>query len=77
MDHLRHQKYNNKRLKDNFKIINIFINDMDKFEIKELKKRRTFTKNTWYDWYGWLINYIAEAIQKTVGGIKEQIMSLL
>ena len=50
---------------------------MDKFEIKELKKKITFTKNTWYDWYDWLINYIAEAIQKTVGGVKDQIMSLL
>ena len=46
MDHLTHQKYNNKRLENNFKSINISINDMDKFEKKELTKKRTFTKNT-------------------------------
>ena len=45
MDNLRHQKYKNKRLQNNFKIINISINDMDKFEKKELAKKRTFTKN--------------------------------
>ena len=25
---------------------------------KELTKQRTFTKNTWYDWYDCLIIYI-------------------
>ena len=49
MDNLRHQKYKNKRLQNNFKIINISINDMDKFEKKELAKKRTFTKNTCCD----------------------------
>ena len=44
MDHLRHQKYKNKRLQNNFKLINISINYMDKFEKKELTKKRTFTK---------------------------------
>ena len=65
MDHLRHQKYKNKQLKNSalelendFKSINISINDMDKFEKKELTKKRTFTKNTWWDWYDWLINYV-------------------
>ena len=51
MDHLRHQKYKNKRSKHNFKIINISINDMHKFENEELTNKRTFTKNTWYGWY--------------------------
>ena len=58
MDHLRHQKYKNKQLKNsilelenNFKPINISINDMNKFEKKELTKKRAFTKNNWYDWY--------------------------
>ena len=46
MDHLRHQKYKNKWLENNFKPINISINDMDKFEKKELTKKRTFTKKT-------------------------------
>ena len=39
MDHVRHQKYKNKQLKNStleldneFKLINISINDMDKFE---------------------------------------------
>ena len=56
---LRHQKYKNKRLnnaqvlkvknstlelENDFKLINISINDMDKFEKKELTKKRTFTK---------------------------------
>ena len=44
MDHLRHQKYKNKRLENNFKPIHISINDMDEFEKKELTKKRTFTK---------------------------------
>ena len=56
---LRHQKYKNKRLnnaqvlkvknstlelENDFKLINISINDMDKFEKKELTKKRRFTK---------------------------------
>ena len=43
---------------------------------KELAKKRTFTKNTWYDWYDWLINYIPDPIIKSVGGVKDEIMSL-
>ena len=62
MDHLRHEKYKNKRLENNFKLINISINDMNKFEKKELTKKRTCTKNTWYDWYDWLISYIPESV---------------
>ena len=55
MDYLRHQKYKNKQLKNstietenNYKSISISINDMDKFEKKELAKKTTFTKNNWY-----------------------------
>ena len=44
---------------------------------KELVKKRTFTKNTWYDWYNWLINYIPEPIKTTMDGVKDQIISLL
>ena len=59
MDHLRHQKYKDKQLKNsslelenNFKPINISTNNMDKFEkIKELTKNRTLAKNTWFNWY--------------------------
>ena len=56
MDHLRYQKYKNKRLENIFKRINISINDLFKFVKKEL------TKSTLYDWYDWLINYIPETI---------------
>ena len=42
---------------------------------KELTKKRPFTKNIWYDWDNWLINYISEAIKKTLGRVKNQIMS--
>ena len=37
---------------------------MDNFKKKELIKKGTFTKSTWYDWYDWLINYIPEPIKK-------------
>ena len=50
------------------KLIIASIDDMDKFEKKEMKKIRP-VKNTWYDW---LINYIPEAIRKRVGGFKDK-----
>ena len=34
MDYLRHQKYKTEQLENNFKSINISMNDMDKFEKK-------------------------------------------
>ena len=34
MDYFRHQKYKNKQLTNNFRSINISINEMDKFEKK-------------------------------------------
>ena len=43
------------------------IDDLDKFEEKEIKKEKP-TKNTWYDW---LSNYIPKPIRKSVGGFKE------
>ena len=49
--------YSSLELGKDFKPINISINDVDKFE-KKLTKRRTFTNNTWSDWYDWLIDYI-------------------
>ena len=63
MDHLRHQKYNTKQLK----------NIMDELEKKELTKKRTFPRNTWYDWYDWLINYIPEPIKKPWAGLKTKL----
>ena len=71
MAHLRHQK-NKKRLQSNFNTIKISANDIDKFEKKELTKKILFTKNTWYNWYDWLINYIPEPIKKSAGGVKEK-----
>ena len=38
----------------------VSIDDMDKFEEKEMKKIRPI-KNTWYNW---LINYVPEPIKK-------------
>ena len=73
MEHLKHQKYKNKRSENNFKPINVSINDMNEFEKKELTKKRAFTKNTWYNLYDWLINYILEPIKNIAGGIKDQI----
>ena len=49
--------------------IDISINDIDKFEKKELTKKRIFTKNTWYDGRCWFH-------QLRVGGFKDQIMNL-
>ena len=43
-----------------FKQIMVSLDDMNKFEQKEMKKIRSI-KNTWYDW---LINYIPEPIKK-------------
>ena len=47
-----------------FKAIMVSIDDVDKFEQKEMKKIRPI-KNTWYDW---LINYISESIRDIVVG---------
>ena len=59
MNHLRHKKYRNKQLNNarvlkvknnplelekDFKPINISINDIDKFEKKELTKKETSVK---------------------------------
>ena len=49
-----------------FKLIIVSIDDMDKFEQKEMRKIRPL-KSTWYEW---LINYIPEPRRKSVGGKK-------
>ena len=54
-----------------FKPILVSIDDMDRFEHKERKKRRQ-VKNTWYEW---LINYIPEFIRKSVGSFKDKFIS--
>ena len=55
-----------------FKSIIVSINDMGRFEQKEMKRKRP-SINTWYDW---LINYILEPIRKIVGGFKDKVASI-
>ena len=38
---------------------------MDKFEEKEITKKRTFAKKAWQDWYDWLINYILNPLKNS------------
>ena len=52
-----------------FKPIMVSIDDMNKFEQKETKKIRPFKKS----WYDWLINYIPDAIRKSVGSFKDKL----
>ena len=52
-----------------FKLIIVSVDDMDRFEKKEMKKIRPI-KNTQSDW---IINYIPEPIRKSVGGFKDKI----
>ena len=40
---------------------------------KELTKTRIFRKNTWNDWYDWLIDYIPEPIKKPKAKIKTKL----
>ena len=49
------------------------MDDMDRFEKKEMKKTRAF-KNNWYDW---LINYNSEPTRKSLGSFKYKIISLV
>ena len=46
MDHLRHKKFKSKRLENNFNLINISINDMDKSEKKKNEERRENLQKT-------------------------------
>ena len=48
------------------------MDDMDKFELKEMKQKRP-VKNTWCDWF---INYIPKPIRKTIGSFKNKVVSL-
>ena len=50
-----------------FKPIIMSIDNVDKFEQKEMKRIRPI-KNTWCDW---LISYILESIRKSAGGFKD------
>ena len=44
MDHLKYQKYRNKRLQNNFKPINLSINDTDKLEKNKTNKEENIYK---------------------------------
>ena len=55
-----------------FKPINLSIDDMEKFDQKDMDKKRPI-KNTWYYW---LINCIPEAITKISGGFQDKVVSL-
>ena len=44
-----------------FKPTDVSIDDRDKFEEKEMMKKRTFAKKNLYDWF---INFIRELIKK-------------
>ena len=49
----------------------VSVDDMKKFDQKEMKERGPI-KNTWFDW---LINYIFKPIRKSVGALKDKIVS--
>ena len=53
-----------------FKPIIVSIDDMHKFEQKEMKKIKPI-KNTWHDW---LINYIPKPMRKSLGGLKDKVI---
>ena len=55
-----------------FKSIILSIDDMDKFEQKNMRKISPI-KNTWYDW---LINYLPELIRTSVVGFKDNVINL-
>ena len=54
-------------------LIVVSIDDIDKFEQKEMKKIRPI-KNSWYNW---LFSYIPEPVRTSVGGFKDKVISLL
>ena len=66
----RELKYREVKTK-RFKPIMVSVDDMDKFEQKEMNKIRRI-KNTGNDL---LVNYIPELIRKSVGSFKDKIVS--
>ena len=55
-----------------FKPIIVSIDDVNKFEEKEMKNLGPI-KNTWCNW---LINYISKVTRKITGGFKDEVVSL-
>ena len=39
-------------------------------------KPTPLSKNTWYEWYDWLISYIPKSVKKSVSHVEENIMTL-
>ena len=56
------------------KSFNVYLDDMDKFENKQMMKKKLLVKNTWYVW---LINYIFERIKKGGWVLKENLCVFL
>ena len=54
--------------------IGIFVEDVDRFEVKEMMERRPFTKSTRYDW---LMHYIPESIKKWLVVIRKRLWVFL
>ena len=50
----------------------MFIDDMDRFELKEMIKIRP-VKNSWYEW---LINQIPASVRKAISIFKDKVVSL-
>ena len=44
----------------------VSVDDIDKFGEKEISKKKTLAKNTWYDWQHRLIYYIPKSSKKSV-----------
>lgn len=40
-------------LEKDFKPIDVSIDDIGKSKEKQITKKRTFAKNTWYNWHDW------------------------
>ena len=76
---MKDKKLKDKEVKNKREIVELFlrlivvsIDDVDKFEEKEMKKIRPI-KNPWYDW---LTNCIPEPIRKSVGCFKDKVITL-
>ena len=49
---------------------------MDELEKAEMAKTRPIPENTWYHWYGWLINHVPESMKKSESDTKQEVMIL-
>ena len=49
---------------------------MDEFEKVEMAKTRPIPENTWYGWYGWLMNHVPESMKKSESDAKQEVTIL-